>query len=153
MACSRQEKCRSKVLTFLRTHLDWTCSKLSYNASCSISTPGKPGSRSIDPTEVLSIYLSIYHLYTHTHTHTHTHIYIYTHTHIHLHTCIYSVPLGTFGAVLSVVQTDAVLTTNVGRILRTGWRAGERAVGGPDPQESKEFGSFGVFLLDQIIRQ
>ena len=84
----------------------------------------------------------------------HTHIYIYVY--LHLHTCIHLVPLETFGAVLSIVQTDAVLTTDVGRIRRAGWRAGGRtlvAVGGSDPQASKEFGSFGVFLLNQIIRQ
>ena len=54
------------------------------------------------------------------------------------------------------VPTDAVLTTNVGSIHREEDGRGEGralvSVGGPDPQARKEFGSFGVFLLDQIIR-
>lgn len=53
------------------------------------------------------------------------------------------------------VPTDAVLTTNVGRIHGEDGRREGRAlvsVGGPDPQARKEFGSFGVFLLDHIIR-
>ena len=101
-------------------------------------------------------YKGSYLSYIHTYIYTYVCVFICIYVHIYLHTYIHLVLLGTCGAVVSVVLTDAVLTTNVGRILRAGWRAERRAlvaVGGPDPQASKEFGLFGVLLLDQIIRQ
>lgn len=69
----------------------------------------------------------------------------------HMHT------FGLLGNLCSspVVQADAVLTANMGgsRERRVGRGEGRAlvSVGGPDPQARKEFGSFDIFLLDQLI--
>lgn len=74
----------------------------------------------------------------------------------HLHTCIHLVSMGTSEVVQTPVPADAVLTTNVGGSPERRCGRGEGralvSVGGPDPQAREEFGSFDIFLLDQIIR-